>query len=350
MAPEPLLATRAQRAFIATTEAIAVVVLVGIVFHKIEDHVDLHLTRYKTVPCYLALFALAEVFELVMAFDALRLRNIIQLVGILIFHGCLLVFAALQIHQTKTALVTNPDVNCAVQFVFANCEGPGTLWNEIRPLLIAAPCIIGGSWLFMLFFIKQLYSEFGWAIFHVVGANPKMKTMYQWYQIVICLLKFDFFFFTGVTIQLLIVVLQHNSAEFGITIAAIPVVLILLVLCGWAVQREIKPIMITSFVMMLGALSYLYKLVRMYSPASSFQYLTTRATLTTFTIVAFLILLATFGVSIRCYTDFDRGLINSKVHAVPATRPTVSSPNSAGNMSELQGTKGVPLSSRISIE
>lgn len=85
--------------------------------------------------------------------------------------------------------------------------------------------------------------------------------MYQWYQIVICLLKFDFFFFTGVTIQvcfyllsfgnayfnpcyhckLLIVVLQHNSAEFGITIAAIPVVLILLVLCGWAVQREIKP-------------------------------------------------------------------------------------------------------------
>jgi hypothetical protein len=25
--------------------------------------------------------------------------------------------------------------------------------------------------------------------------------MYQWYQIMICLLKFDFFFFSGVTIQ-----------------------------------------------------------------------------------------------------------------------------------------------------
>lgn len=58
-----------------------------------------------------------------MAFDALRLRNIIQLVGILgefsvrlksslqgtqgslAFHLALMVFAALQVHQTRIALV-----------------------------------------------------------------------------------------------------------------------------------------------------------------------------------------------------------------------------------------------------
>lgn len=39
---------------------------------------------------------------------------------------------------------------------------------------------------------------------------------------------------------MLILVLADNEAEFGVTIAAIPVVLILLVLCGIAVQREIK--------------------------------------------------------------------------------------------------------------
>jgi hypothetical protein len=43
-----------------------------------------------------------------------------------------------------------------------------------------------------------------------------------------------------VTIQLLIVVLNRNSAEFGVTIAAIPVVLALLAACGVALQREIK--------------------------------------------------------------------------------------------------------------
>ena len=31
-------------------------------------------------------------------------------------------------------------------------------------------------------------------------------------------------------------------------------------------------------------------------------------------IIAFLLLLATFGVGIRCFRDFDRGLLNSKVN------------------------------------
>lgn len=40
--------------------------------------------------------------------------------------------------------------------------------------------------------------------------------------------------------QLLILVLSRDSAEFGLTIAAIPIVLILLIGCGVAVQHEIK--------------------------------------------------------------------------------------------------------------
>jgi len=79
--------------------------------------------------------------------------------------------------------------------------------------------------------------------------------MYQYYEIFICLLKFDFFCFVGVTmqvkinafwdcqgtedLQLLIVVLNKDSAEFGLTIAAIPVVLILLAGCTYAVKEEI---------------------------------------------------------------------------------------------------------------
>lgn len=80
--------------------------------------------------------------------------------------------------------------------------------------------------------------------------------MYQYYEIFICLLKFDFFCFVGVTMQvkinalwdgqwtenpqLLIVVLNKDSAEFGLTITAIPVVLILLAGCTYAVKEEIK--------------------------------------------------------------------------------------------------------------
>lgn len=80
--------------------------------------------------CFLTLKpnSFGRIFELIMAFDALRLRNIIQLVGILgtplrtssgakltndigsvvAFHLAMIVFAALQVHQTRTALVLVP--------------------------------------------------------------------------------------------------------------------------------------------------------------------------------------------------------------------------------------------------
>ncbi|KAJ7685175.1 hypothetical protein DFH06DRAFT_32700 [Mycena polygramma] len=353
MAVEPLLATRAQRAFILTItlQAIIVLTMVAIIFRKVEVKVDFHKSNYKTLPCYLALFALAEVFELVMAFDALRLRNIIQLLGILLFHMALIVFAAIQIHETKSALLNQ--VDCTKNFNLINCDGPGSLWQAVQPFLIVVPCIIAAAWFVMMFWIKQLYSEFGWAIFHVVGANPKMKRMYQWYQIMLCLLKFDFFFFVGVTMQLLIIVLARNTAEFGVTIAAIPVVLVLLALCVTALQREIKWLMSISLVMMLAASSYLYKLVRIYEPSSREVYATTRASLTIFTVVAFLLLFASFAVGLRCFADFDRGLQASKVNDVP-TRPNYSQKaNSAGDMSQQQQGSyygGSAIAPRISIE
>ena len=74
-----------------------------------------------------------------------------------------------------------------------------------------------------------------------------------------------------------------------------------------------------------------YKLYRFYDPASEATYLSTRATLTTFSaslphprnlahlcdpsaIVASLLLFATFGIGCKCFHDFDRGLQSSKMH------------------------------------
>jgi len=353
MAVEPLLSTRAQQAFITTISVQAVVVLamIGIVFKTVEVEVDFTETGYKTLPCYLALFALAEIFELLMAFDALRLRNVIQLIGILIFHTALVVFAAIQVRQTETALVKRTNCLPTDETYYAQCDGPGTLWRKVEPFLIVVPSVIALSLVAMMFWVKELYAEFGWAIFHVVGANPKMKIMYQWYQIMICLLKFDFFSFTGVTMQLLIIVLAENSAEFAVTIAAIPVVLILLAFCGVAVQREIKWLMTASLLMMLAALGYfLYKLVRFYEPSSRDQYATTRATLTIFTIGAFILLFATFAVGLRCFSDFDKGLQASKTHNVPTKQryPTGTSPGMGERQSSYIG--GSTVAARISIE
>ncbi|KAI0374822.1 hypothetical protein BV20DRAFT_961008 [Pilatotrama ljubarskyi] len=353
MALPEALSTRAQRAFMGTVlfQSIVVIVMVAIVFGKVADHVDFDLARYKTVPCYLALFILAEIFELFMAYDALRLRNIIQLVGILMFHSALLVMASLQVHETHSALVQNPSANWTTDYI--NGGGAGTLWQSVLPFLIVSPVVIGVSWLVMIFFVRQLYHEFGWAIFHIVGANPAAKTMYQFYQVMICLLKFDFFAFIGVTMQLLIVVLQRNTAEFGLTIAAIPIVMVLLIGAGLAVQREIKWLMSISLVLMLAAESYfIYKLVRFYEPASREQYQTVRATLTTFTIIAFLLLFATFAIGLRCFADFDKGLLKSKLHDITFRRRYSSSTHGTAGAKKEDGGygSGAPLGPRVSIE
>jgi hypothetical protein len=358
MAVEPFLGTRAQRAFILfiTIQAVVVLVMVAIVFRLVERNVpDININIYRTIPCYLALFALAEIFELLMAFDALRLRNIIQLIGILLFHVGLIVMAALQVSQTRKAVLAWEDCEGVVS---TYCDDPSTLWRKVQPFLVVVPCVLALSWFTILFWVKELYAEFGWAIFHVVGADRKFKTMYQFYQVMVCLLKFDFFAFTGVTMQLLIVVLKSKSAGFILTIIAIPVVLVLLAFCGTALKREIKWLMTASLILMVASMSYfVYKLIRFYQPyhdSKTNPYLTTRATLTMFTISALLLLICTFAVGIRCFADFDKGLLQAKTDDVTFRNnflPALPSPG-RGNMSEQQSSYigGSQMSPRLSIE
>ncbi|KAF8759694.1 hypothetical protein RHS01_01751, partial [Rhizoctonia solani] len=186
------------------------------------------------------------------------------------------------------------------------CSGPDGLFALVEKFLIVVPVILGASLLSMIYFVRELYHEFGWAVFHAIGADPRMKEMYRWYQIMICLLKFDFFCFVALTMQ------------FGLTVAAIPVVLILLIGCGIAVQREIKWLMTGSLVLMLGAQAYfLYKFSRLFIGQTRKQYVSTRATLATVcAIIAFVMIFASFAVGLRCFADFDKGLKKSKVQAV----------------------------------
>jgi len=344
MAVEPFLGTRPQRAFIFTVciQALVVLAMVALVYGKISSAgIDVQASRYKTIPCYLALFAFAEVFEVFITIDALRGRNTIQLVGILLFHSAMIVMSGLQISQTHTALVI-PGTTC--QNSYQNCGGPNSLWDAVLRFLLVVPIILALSLIVLIWVTRALFAEFGWAVFHAIGADPKRKAMYHYYQIAICFLKFDFFFFIGVTMQMLIVVISSKKTEFILTIVAIPVVLMLLILCAVALQREIRSIMLASLVLMVASETYfIYKLVRFFDETSRAQYDSIRGSLTVFTVCAALMLLLTFAVGVRCFADFGRGLKQSKI-------ADVEGPRKPGKAVDGDPNSGNALQPRVSID
>ena len=117
------------------------------------------------------MFIFGYVYELVLAYDALRLKNTIQIIGLCLYNLGLLIYAAVQmaeIHDAVTSLESTIDP---------------TTWSALKPFLIAIPCVIAVGSIAMSVVARKIYDEFAWTIYKHISADLRMKRRYLAYQV-----------------------------------------------------------------------------------------------------------------------------------------------------------------------
>lgn len=108
-----------------------------------------------------------------LVYDALRMKNTIQVIGLCLCNVGLLVYGAVQVDQINTA------VSLLASEDFIKAE----VWGESKPFLIIIPCIVGIGSVLMTFVAWKLYDEFAWTIYKHISADLRMKRRYLTYQV-----------------------------------------------------------------------------------------------------------------------------------------------------------------------
>lgn len=160
------------------------------------------------------------------------------------FNALFLVYAVAQIFEIRNSLLSDNDVEGGISDI------PVNVLTTVIPIVISIAEIayIALGW--------KIWREFGWKVYKRLGADRQVKRMYAHYQIFVCVMKFDVFFFVGFSVQLVVLVLDKNDWEYYVTCAALPFSLVLLVDGLLAARYENKMMMLTFMLGCGGAMVY----------------------------------------------------------------------------------------------
>ncbi|KAF9112995.1 hypothetical protein BGX27_002391 [Mortierella sp. AM989] len=275
----------------------------------------------RSIPAYLIVFVFAQLFQLVLAWDAVRAQNTIEMIAIVSFNLCCFAYSVFEISQIKASLDAN----------YLKPEWtPKALAESISPFLIVVAVVIGVTQCVVVWLAYQLFQEFGWKIYKKIGADPNMKRMYRAYQVYLVLIKVDLFFFVGFSIQFIYLTLTRRAGdpEYWLTIIVLPLTIPILYLAVYAVRHESRKWMTVFIVAMLCGVAYfVFKVVRMYVGDKVSNYNGINKFLTLFASLCLLTILATIANAAVCFRNFGKGL---KSQIIKESHETLNSTSATG--------------------
>ncbi|KAI0271547.1 hypothetical protein BC834DRAFT_448834 [Gloeopeniophorella convolvens] len=249
----------------------------------------------RKMPVYLTVFALAHLFQLGMALDAVYARNTLQFLALTVFNALFLVYAIIQSSEVRNSL--------------ASTTQNGFSHIPVNVLTTALPIVIAIAELAYIALAWTIYNEFGWKVYKFLGANRQIKKMFAVYQIYQCLVKFDVFFWVGFCVQFIWLVLDRNSWEFYVTCAALPLSIVLLVEGHLAARYENRWMMSSFISGCVGAMIYFsYKFIKVLVKKNTAEFAPVWESLTTFSVICIVLLLITFVYAWIVMRNFGRGL------------------------------------------
>lgn len=113
------------------------------------------------------------IYECFLVWDALRLKNTIQVIGLVIYNAGILIYAAIQYDQIQDAAETLTLSNHITADFFPT----------VKPMLIALPCLMAVATFAFAFIAWKLYEEFAWSIYKHISADVRMRRRYLTYQV-----------------------------------------------------------------------------------------------------------------------------------------------------------------------
>ncbi|TPX46564.1 hypothetical protein SeMB42_g03640 [Synchytrium endobioticum] len=264
----------------------------------------------KAVTLYHAIYVVAQMFQFLLAVDAVVSSSTIQLICTTVFNWVLTVYAVVQYWQTRT-LAHEATLELAANDITASLH-----WSMFEEFMI-----IGIMILFALGWIRltmKLHRQFGWLIFKEMGADVATKRHLTLYHIFMMLLKVDVFFFNGFTIQYLVLVLVGNADRSTILFHACfvtPCTIPLLILAYVAIRRESKSLMTGFLLILVGGTAYVIsRLVDIFTTKDPNKYLASKFSLSLFESIVVMLAIVTIVAGYLNLRIFGHGLQDQLRH------------------------------------